>query len=83
MRMKAIVADIAQFPMDVDNRHKKGVNVLYGDGHGQWVDRTVFNTNLSSIPNNTWNPVNDPYILSVDAAGNTRGIWGDWDRDVR
>jgi hypothetical protein len=38
LKNKAIVADLVIYRQAVLARHKKGVNVLYANGSGQWVD---------------------------------------------
>ena len=54
-RNKAIFADLVAAPVRVDLRHKKGVNVLYGDGSAVWIDRGGFNEHLA--PSTTINPM--------------------------
>jgi prepilin-type N-terminal cleavage/methylation domain-containing protein len=55
LKNKALFADLFSSPMRLDNRHIKGVQVLYGHGGAKWVDRNVigpagvsFNTDLKS-----------------------------------
>ena len=38
MKNQAILADVASDPPRVPERHRKGVNVLYGHGGAKWVD---------------------------------------------
>jgi len=40
----ALVSDIACYPANVEQRHRQGVNVLYGHGGAKWVPRPVFDT---------------------------------------
>lgn len=46
---KAIFADLINCVERVDQRHKKGVNVLYGHGGAMWVDRRAFEAPLSEL----------------------------------
>jgi prepilin-type N-terminal cleavage/methylation domain-containing protein/prepilin-type processing-associated H-X9-DG protein len=46
-KFKAIFADLVAAPARVDLRHKKGVNVLYGDGSAVWIDRSTFDIDLA------------------------------------
>jgi prepilin-type processing-associated H-X9-DG protein len=36
----------------VDQRHRDGINVVYGDGAGRWVPRSAFDEPLSKCPEN-------------------------------
>jgi prepilin-type N-terminal cleavage/methylation domain-containing protein/prepilin-type processing-associated H-X9-DG protein len=38
LRTKAMVADLLHLPEVIRSGHKTGVNVVFTDGHGQWVD---------------------------------------------
>lgn len=54
--------------------HRQGMNVMYADGSGQWVEGSVFITNMmlaQSTPNT--------YMLSGSYPTAT-GVWGDFDR---
>jgi prepilin-type N-terminal cleavage/methylation domain-containing protein len=42
LKDKAILADLTCFPVALDWRHKRGVNVFYANGGGKWVDRSVW-----------------------------------------
>ncbi len=53
---KAILADLMNSPARLDQRHKGGVNVLYGNGSSKWVDRDSFNTILLTLPDPAGNP---------------------------
>ena len=46
-RSKAIFADLVAAPARVDQRHERGVNVLYGDASVSWVDRGAFDADLA------------------------------------
>lgn len=54
----------------VDNCHRDGVNVGYGDGHVAWVARTHFDDNLSRLTrhSSSLNPVMDAIYADFDAA---------------
>ena len=39
---RAISADIFATPHRIEWRHKKGINVLYANGHAKWLDRGAF-----------------------------------------
>jgi prepilin-type N-terminal cleavage/methylation domain-containing protein len=38
LKNKAIVADLLAYPSAVTRRHKGGINVLYANGSGQWIE---------------------------------------------
>jgi prepilin-type N-terminal cleavage/methylation domain-containing protein/prepilin-type processing-associated H-X9-DG protein len=66
---KAIFADLVATAARVDQRHVKGVNVLYGDGSAIWIDRSTFNIPLSQCtksPDATTNPFQDDIWKSFD-----------------
>jgi prepilin-type N-terminal cleavage/methylation domain-containing protein/prepilin-type processing-associated H-X9-DG protein len=68
LKNKAVTADLTAIPARVDTRHLRGVNVLYGDGAAKWVDRKVFNADLSQCksvsPN--WNQFQDNIWNALD-----------------
>jgi prepilin-type processing-associated H-X9-DG protein len=45
-RNKAIFADLTALPARIDTRHRKGVNVLFGDCSAHWVGRSAFDEDL-------------------------------------
>jgi len=45
-KSKAIFADLTATPARLETRHRKGINVLYGDGNAHWVPREPFNADL-------------------------------------
>jgi len=66
---KAIFADLVATASRVDQRHVKGVNVLYGDGSATWVDRSTFNIPLAQCiksPDAATNPFQDEIWKSFD-----------------
>ena len=42
LKDKAILADLTCFPMNVRQRHKRGVNVFYANGGGKWLDMSMW-----------------------------------------
>jgi len=63
----AIFADAANCPQRLDQRHKDGINVLYGNGGAHWVGRKAFDTPLGQCPDPSGapNPVYDPQIEQI------------------
>jgi prepilin-type N-terminal cleavage/methylation domain-containing protein/prepilin-type processing-associated H-X9-DG protein len=47
---KAIFGDLTATPQRLDQRHRAGINVLYGDGSAVWVDRSTINEPLKMCP---------------------------------
>ena len=87
MKNKAILSDICIDVQTIKNRHKTGLNVLYANGSGQWVDlKALLNAPMpgtrkfTDIPygdvNATWNP-----IILDESVGNPTGIWIAMDRE--
>ncbi|MEO6434939.1 MAG: type II secretion system protein [Tepidisphaeraceae bacterium] len=94
LKNKAIVADLIFFPKAVITRHKKGVNVLYANGSGQWVDiNTLYKANdyvglsyswksMQQDPNfNNFNDTN-PIMLNERPQIPT-GVWVSLDKASR
>lgn len=48
---QAIVADILSVPVHLQQRHKDGVNVGYGDGSASWLEAGKFDETLDLIDN--------------------------------
>jgi len=70
-RNRAILADLVSVPARVDNRHRRGVNVLYGNGGAHWVDRAAFDDALESCgnpfpPTPAYNPRQDSIWNTLD-----------------
>jgi len=42
LKSKAVLADANMTPMHLQTRHKKGVNVMYGNGGAKWVPKEAF-----------------------------------------
>jgi type II secretory pathway pseudopilin PulG len=53
---KAIFADLMNSPPRLNQRHKDGLNVLYGNGSARWVRRDSFDDPLSTLPDPAGNP---------------------------
>lgn len=81
MKSRAILADLAPTPYFVDRRHKKGINVFYGDGSGKWVERSAFAASIQMIPDITY-----PFLPSYndnmlnDEGSPPSGLWRRLDR---
>lgn len=68
---RAILADLVSTPARVDNRHRKGINVLYGNGGAHWVDRATFDAALQTCgnpfpPTPAFNPQQDSIWNTLD-----------------
>jgi prepilin-type N-terminal cleavage/methylation domain-containing protein len=59
---KAILVDLVRFKTDVIRTHKVGVNVLYGNGSGQWVPLKAFDR--VPPPGPVWSSIPDQAVLS-------------------
>jgi prepilin-type N-terminal cleavage/methylation domain-containing protein len=94
LKSRAVLADLTCFPGNIEQRHKKGVNVFYANGSGQWLDRSLWDK-----PNSIWGSIGfddfqdgwNPYILKENnpalpiSASNPRpefptGVWGNFDK---
>jgi prepilin-type N-terminal cleavage/methylation domain-containing protein len=62
---RAIFADLANCLLRIDTRHKRGLNVLYGNGSARWVDRKAVETPLASCPDPSGAP-NVAYDSFID-----------------
>ena len=72
----ALLADVAATPNFITRRHKTGINVLYADCSGKWVDRKAFDDTIASIPDITF-PMSPNYndnMLNSDVFPST-GLW--------
>jgi prepilin-type N-terminal cleavage/methylation domain-containing protein len=49
-RNEAILSDLFHTPGRLDTRHKRGVNVLFGNGGAHWVDRSAIEKDLELCP---------------------------------
>jgi prepilin-type N-terminal cleavage/methylation domain-containing protein len=81
LKNKALLADLIISKGDVVRRHKKGINVLFGNWSGQWVP-------LSDIDKDPWNMIpngavstahNDKMLLETGTT-TPSGVWADLDR---
>jgi prepilin-type N-terminal cleavage/methylation domain-containing protein len=57
MKNKAIIADLTITPRSVIQRHKKGINVLYGHGGATWVPLEHIKPNTS--PTSAWGSITE------------------------
>jgi prepilin-type N-terminal cleavage/methylation domain-containing protein/prepilin-type processing-associated H-X9-DG protein len=65
---KAVFGDLTAMPARVDTRHRRGINILFGDGSAKWIYRKSFNDDLvpcTSI-SPTFNPQQDRIWLTLD-----------------
>jgi type II secretory pathway pseudopilin PulG len=57
-RNRAILSDFISTPSRLLERHKKGINVLFGNGGGKWVDAKSFDVEIKKC--------SDPYTHTFD-----------------
>jgi prepilin-type N-terminal cleavage/methylation domain-containing protein/prepilin-type processing-associated H-X9-DG protein len=80
MKGLAITADLLIGPTYVNARHKKGVNVGYGDGSARWVALTDFqNDDWNKIKYDDFGPEHDDSLLSTKTTP-ISGVWASLDR---
>jgi prepilin-type N-terminal cleavage/methylation domain-containing protein len=80
LKNKALLADILISKGDVLRRHKKGINVLYGNWSGQWVPLSDFNKSpWNLIPNGDVSTSYNDAMLN-ETGLMPRGIWADLDK---
>lgn len=72
---RAVVAEVVSLPSRVDQRHVDGINVSFGDASTRWVDRAVFDADLSLM--SFFGSANDDRMLTEDQTG---GIFAELDR---
>jgi prepilin-type N-terminal cleavage/methylation domain-containing protein/prepilin-type processing-associated H-X9-DG protein len=67
-KSKAIFADLTAMPARVETRHRRGINVLYGDGGAHWVPREPFDADLKPCItiDPIWNPNQDRIWAILD-----------------
>jgi hypothetical protein len=89
LKNKAILADTVLGPGSIKMRHKKGINVLYANGSGQWVDlKAIENSPMptgsswKSIPGTTVNFAYSPLMLD-ESVNPPTGVWVGMDRESR
>jgi prepilin-type N-terminal cleavage/methylation domain-containing protein len=66
LKDKAILADLTCFPMNLEQRHKGGVNVFFANGGGKWLERSYWdkpNSLWRRIPPDDFQPSNNDLIL--------------------
>jgi type II secretory pathway pseudopilin PulG len=82
LKDKAIVADIACFPANLDQRHKKGLNVFYANGGGKWVHREAFDKGFwRNIAYDDFQPGWNNSMLN-ETVTPSGGIWSTFDREL-
>jgi prepilin-type N-terminal cleavage/methylation domain-containing protein/prepilin-type processing-associated H-X9-DG protein len=66
---KAILADLTSLPARLDTRHRTGVNVLFGDGSGKWLERKPFDATLKQCTSlsTVFNPQQDLIWQNLDS----------------
>ncbi|MEA2736421.1 MAG: hypothetical protein QOE14_2872 [Humisphaera sp.] len=89
LKNKAILADTVLGPGSIKMRHKKGINVLYANGSGQWVElKAIENSPMptgsswKNIPGTTVNFAYSPLMLD-ESVNPPTGIWVGMDRESR
>jgi hypothetical protein len=85
LKNKAILADLVCFPQSLEVRHKKGINVLYGNGGAKWVDRKALEKVASwrAIPYDSFTSGYNNLFLSqhpLTGAETGFGIWAEMDK---
>jgi prepilin-type N-terminal cleavage/methylation domain-containing protein/prepilin-type processing-associated H-X9-DG protein len=80
MKNLAVVADLLIGPTYVKNRHRRGVNVGYGDGSAHWVNISDFrNAHWDTIQYDDFGPEHDDSLLNTKVSPAT-GVWAELDR---
>jgi prepilin-type N-terminal cleavage/methylation domain-containing protein len=93
LKNKAILADANICPLHLRARHKKGVNVMYGNGGAKWVPKEQFMKPGSAYaaltlppsdgaiyqPGNSASQLNDYSSISGNLLANPTGLWIDYD----
>jgi prepilin-type N-terminal cleavage/methylation domain-containing protein len=80
LKLEAIVADAVTIQQHLTDRHRIGVNVLYGSGGARWVPIGAFQQNFDRLPNDVMGPAFNDVVLN-DSAPNRppTGIFPDLD----
>jgi prepilin-type N-terminal cleavage/methylation domain-containing protein len=86
LKNKAILADLTCFPANIEQRHKRGVNVFYANGGGKWLDRSLWdrpNSFWATIPFDNFQESWNDYILKENTPNPLLpiGVWGFFDRN--
>jgi hypothetical protein len=80
LKNKALLADLVITKYDVLRRHKKGINVLYGNWSGQWVPFEKINKSpWNLIPNGAVSTEYNDAMLN-ETGPFPRGIWAELDK---
>jgi prepilin-type N-terminal cleavage/methylation domain-containing protein/prepilin-type processing-associated H-X9-DG protein len=88
MKRVAIAADIFSSPVRIQQRHVKGINVLYADGSGNWVLRKTLTNDLpasvrlygmtttqTAVSPGSFEALSDAFILPAFANPLFQAIW--------
>jgi prepilin-type processing-associated H-X9-DG protein len=90
LKGKAILTDAIYYKQAVLSRHKKGINVVYADGSGKWVQLSAFDKfPWNAIPESTSLEPRSGNYKFLDESGNgpgnirgdtsPKGVWVDLD----
>ena len=89
LKNKAILSDMINWPSGVNRRHKKGVNVLYANGSGQWVDLKALQ-NSPAPPGQSWKNIPDGVtdaqyngVILDESPATPTGVWIAMDKESR
>jgi prepilin-type N-terminal cleavage/methylation domain-containing protein len=73
LKAKALFSDIFSVPERVDQRHVKGINVLFGHGGARWIDRKIFDDDMQKCKDpfngTTYNAWQRSIWLALDVEG--------------
>jgi len=72
--LKSIFADLTAAANRVTNRHREGVNVLFGNGAARWIPLSAF-----AQPDSAWPEPTVPPVPSFNATQDA--IWSSFDRN--
>ena len=80
----ATLAEPVAWASSITNRHRTGINVIYGDSSGKWIPEGAFSKNRANyVPfkagYNT--AAANPYMLTTPAVGQATGMWADFDNN--
>ena len=80
LKSVAIAADLLVGPTYVENRHRNGVNVLYGDGSAHWVNISDFRKpEWDKIKYDDFGPEHDDALLNEKVQPSI-GVWAELDQ---
>ena len=80
LKNRAILSDLTPTPFFITRRHRKGVNVWYGNGSARWVDAKAIEKVLAPIPNDViFDSVWNDNMLD-DSSSPPKGMWRIFDQ---